>query len=228
MSSFFRFPHTPHLAWLGRGEPRDDKVLSPAEAATLLGGDLVVEEKLDGANIGFSLDDEGQLRVQNRGSYLQPGESAPQFRPLWPWVARHTEALEATLGASLMLFGEWCLAVHSVRYAQLPDWFLGFDVYDLAAGRFWDTQRRNTLLGQLGLPPVPRVARGRFTLSALSALVAESAVGGGPMEGVVVRCEAEGWTHARAKLVSPQFTQAIEGHWSRGRLERNQLAVLPA
>ncbi|NLZ78249.1 MAG: DNA ligase, partial [Gammaproteobacteria bacterium] len=27
MSDFFRFPHTPHIDWLGEGMPRDDKVL---------------------------------------------------------------------------------------------------------------------------------------------------------------------------------------------------------
>jgi hypothetical protein len=35
-SDFFRFPHTPHLAWLGNGSPRDDKVLSPHEVTALL------------------------------------------------------------------------------------------------------------------------------------------------------------------------------------------------
>ena len=61
MTSFFRFPHTPHLAWLGDGEPRDDKVLSTAEAKALLASDVVVEEKLDGANLGFTLSAEGDL-----------------------------------------------------------------------------------------------------------------------------------------------------------------------
>ena len=64
---FFRFPHTPHLAWLGEGVPRDDKVLSPPEVAVLLGADVVVEEKLDGANLGISLSPEGEVRAQNRG-----------------------------------------------------------------------------------------------------------------------------------------------------------------
>lgn len=36
MTDFFRYPHTPHLAWLGEGSPRDDKVLPPAEVKTLL------------------------------------------------------------------------------------------------------------------------------------------------------------------------------------------------
>jgi len=35
-SIFFRFPHTPHVAWLGQGQPRGDKVLSTAEAQSLL------------------------------------------------------------------------------------------------------------------------------------------------------------------------------------------------
>ena len=69
--SFFRFPHTPHLAWLGNGTPRDDKVLSPFEANALLAGDVVVEEKVDGANLGFSLGAPGQLRAQNRGHFLK-------------------------------------------------------------------------------------------------------------------------------------------------------------
>ncbi|WP_279608935.1 hypothetical protein [Burkholderia gladioli] len=42
MNQFFRFPHTPHLAWLGSGKPRDDKVLSSGEVRTLLFGDVVV------------------------------------------------------------------------------------------------------------------------------------------------------------------------------------------
>ena len=70
MTDFFRFPHTPHLAWLGEGSPRDDKVLSPDEVTALLASDVVVEEKLDGANLGLSLAPDGRLRVQNRGQYL--------------------------------------------------------------------------------------------------------------------------------------------------------------
>ena len=38
MTDFFRFPHTPHIAWLGQGTPRDDKVLSPDEVVLLLSG----------------------------------------------------------------------------------------------------------------------------------------------------------------------------------------------
>jgi hypothetical protein len=69
-ADFFRFPHTPHLAWLGEGSPRDDKVLFASEVTALLAGNVVVEEKLDGANVGLSLTPDGGLRAQNRGQYL--------------------------------------------------------------------------------------------------------------------------------------------------------------
>ena len=61
MTDFFRFPHTPHIAWLATGAPRDDKVLSPDEAHELLAGEVVLEEKLDGANLGFSVSPDGVL-----------------------------------------------------------------------------------------------------------------------------------------------------------------------
>ncbi|MBI2565611.1 MAG: RNA ligase family protein [Candidatus Schekmanbacteria bacterium] len=224
MTDFFRFPHTPHLAWQGEGQPRDDKILSSDEVAGLLSGDLVVEEKIDGANLGFSVSEDGDLRAQNRGDYLARDHCHAQFRPLRSWLGPREHALIDALWPDLMLFGEWCVAVHSVQYDRLPDWFLGFDVYDRAEGYFWDTRRRDMFLVKLGLASVPRLATGQFSLEALVALLDGSRVGSAPMEGLVVRREADGWTAARAKLVRASFAQSIEEHWSRGSQRRNALA----
>jgi hypothetical protein len=128
------------------------------------------------------------------------------------------------LWPDLVLFGEWCGAVHSVGYDRLPDWFLGFDVYDREPGRFWDTPRRDALLADLQLSAVPQLAAGRFTVSALQCLLDGSRVGGAPMNGVVMRCEADGWTTAGAKLARATFTQQIAKHWSRSSLCRNAIA----
>ena len=83
MPEFFRFPQTPHLAWLGQGTPRDDKLLSPDEVRQLLASEVLVEEKLDGANLGFSIGPDGAVRAQNRGQYLiEPyGGSLPGWLP---------------------------------------------------------------------------------------------------------------------------------------------------
>lgn len=224
MTDFFRFPHTPHLAWLGEGTPRDDKVLLPKEVTALLAGDVVVEEKLDGANVGLSLAPDGSLRAQNRGQYLA-GPHAGQFARLPAWLAQQGDALHSALTPKLILFGEWCAARHSLDYAALPDWFLLFDVYDRAAGRFWSTSRRNALASRAGLVTVPPVLHGKATVAALKHLVAtqQSHYREGPLEGVVIRRESSEWCEARAKLVRPDFTQAIDTQWRKRAIAWNRV-----
>lgn len=220
---FFRFPHTPHLAWLGRAQPRDDKVLSPAEVAGILRDEVLVEEKVDGANVGISVDEEGELRAQNRGSYLEPTSAHPQFKLLFRWLARRRDVLTEALFPDLMLFGEWCWAVHSVRYTRLPDWFLAFDVYDRAQERFWSAARRDELVRSLGLELVPRLDEGHFSLTELRAMLGKSRLSDGPAEGLYVRRDEGDYLADRAKLVRPEFVQAIGDHWSRRAIESNQL-----
>ena len=224
MSDFFRYPHTPHLTWLGQGSPRDDKVLSPMEAEALLSGEVVVEEKLDGANLGFSVDAAGNLRVQNRGEYLEAPYRG-QFSRLAGWLEEHRDRLESALSSGLILFGEWCAARHSVTYSDLPDWFLGFDVYDKPAGRFWATSRRDALLSKNGIQPGPCRFRGRTDLTRLNDLIRHehSRFSPAQMEGLLIRQEANGWLTGRAKLVRAEFAQAITEHWSRRGIEWNLL-----
>ncbi|HEY8514647.1 MAG TPA: RNA ligase family protein [Candidatus Binatia bacterium] len=222
---FFRFPRTPHLAWLGSGQPRDDKVLSSEEARELLDGEVVVEEKIDGANLGLSVDAHGRLRAQNRGSYVARERSAPQFKHLFAWLDQRASELVDALAPDLILFGEWCYAVHAIRYTRLPDWFIAFDVYDRARGEFWSVPRRDALIERLGLALVPRIASGRFDLEGLRRLLGPSRFTDGPAEGIYVRRDEGDHLRARAKLVRPEFTAAIGEHWSRRTLERNRLAV---
>lgn len=224
MTDFFRFPHTPHLAWLGEGQPRDDKVLAPHEVAALLAAEVIVEEKIDGANVGLSVSPDGDIVAQNRGGYLMRSHAHDQFRPLWSWLDRHRDTLFDALGTKLVLFGEWCYACHSVPYDHLPDWFLCFDVYDRTQKAFWATDRRNRLLAKIGLESTPEITRGHYTVLSLETLIGQSRVGSGEMEGIVVRAEADGEVTARGKLVARKFTQQIDEHWSRGPIRPNSLA----
>lgn len=224
MTEFFRFPHTPHLVWLGAGVPRDDKVLDPAEAKVLLAGSVLVEEKLDGANLGLSLADDGELRAQNRGQYLQEPHSG-QFSRLPAWLAQHGDAIRAVLRPELLLFGEWCAARHSLDYATLPDWFLLFDVYDRRSGKFWSSTQRNVLAGQAGLKLVPKIFYGNTSIKDMIERLqnTSSHYRNGPLEGLVIRRESADWCEARAKLVRADFTQAIEQHWRKRAIEWNRL-----
>lgn len=224
MTDFFRFPHTPHIAWLGEGQPRGDKLLAPHEVDELLADVVRVEEKLDGANLGLSLGSDGQLRAQNRGQYLiEP--YVGQFSRLTSWLAQHQWQLQEKLSADLILFGEWCAAKHSLDYKSLPDWFVVFDVYDRAAQRFWSSQRRDELAESLGLAAVPALYEGKASLKKLEKLLARtvSRYRQGTPEGLVVRRESQQWCENRAKLVRPEFTQAIGDHWRSRAIEWNRV-----
>jgi len=226
LSDFFRFPHTPHIAWLGQGMPRDDKVLAPHEVAALLAGPVRVEEKLDGANLGISLGPDGALRAQNRGQYLiEPFRS--QFSRLSSWLAQHHDALTEKLTDDLILFGEWCAAKHSLDYQSLPDWLVVFDVYDRRAQCFWSSARRNEFAAALGLSVVPLIYEGSASLSALKEILVTSTsrYRHGPPEGLMIRQESTDWCEARAKLVRAEFTQTISEHWRSRAIEWNRVAL---
>jgi ATP-dependent RNA circularization protein (DNA/RNA ligase family) len=223
--AFFRFPHTPHLAWLGDGSPRDDKVLSPSESDSLLAGPVCVEEKLDGANLGLSFAPDGALRAQNRGQYLTKPYSG-QFSRLGGWLGMHEWQWRSQVAPNLILFGEWCAATHSLDYAELPDWFLLFDVYDRDAQRFWSGARRDALARSLGLALVPVLVRGKMDLRKLTVVnSADSRFRDGPLEGVVIRRDSADWCEARAKLVRAEFTQAIDDHWRSRVIEWNRVST---
>ena len=225
MNEFFRYPHTPHLAWLGADNPRDDKILSSVEASAILAGEVVVEEKLDGANLGISVSPTGTMRVQNRGQYLEAPYSG-QFARITSWLAPHEVLLAEVLRDNLILFGEWCAARHSLDYRELPDWFLAFDIYDREECRFWNTAKRNNFVNHLGLSPVPSIFSGQTNIERLKQLVfqQQSRFRSGSLEGIIIRREGGEWLESRGKLVHPKFTQTITEHWSRRGIEWNRVS----
>jgi hypothetical protein len=114
---------------------------------------------------------------------------------------------------------------HGVHYDRLPDWFLGFDVFDRHDNEFWSSTRRNDLFDLLEIQPIPNLQRGRTSLPELKRLLEHSMsrVGAGPVEGLYIRRESSNCLLARAKLVRPDFLQQIEEHWSRRPMQANRL-----
>lgn len=219
---FFKFPSTPHLALLGDIDVRGDKVMSESERNDFLCHELIVEEKVDGANLGISFDSEGNIRAQNRGAYLHlPGTG--QWKKLATWLAPRIDILFEQLTDQYILFGEWCYAQHSVIYDRLPDWFLGFDVYDKSIARFFSSTRRDEMFQAISISQTPKVNQGRFTLAQLTELLLQSQIGSTPAEGLYLRFDQGDWLVQRAKLVCPAFIQSVEQHWSRSAIKANQL-----
>jgi ATP-dependent RNA circularization protein (DNA/RNA ligase family) len=226
-NSYFRFPHTPHIQWLGVGEPRYDKLLSLQDLEELLSGAVVIEEKVDGANIGFSLNSRNKIQVQNRGAYMEPPFSG-QFSRLNGWLGQFACRLESQLTDNLIAFGEWCAAKHTLWYNRLPDYFLLFDVYDKKEGKFWSVSRRNEWAQKLGVQTTPKYAEGYFSTADLQELLfnEKSFYRAGYPEGIIVRNDETLWNRKRGKLVRAEFVQSIETHWRSKQIEWNGLADL--
>ena len=77
MRSIHKYPRTRHLEG-SRLQPGDHD-MEAAPLDVLRGRHIVVEEKVDGANAGISLDDDGRLALQCRGHFLVGGARERHF-----------------------------------------------------------------------------------------------------------------------------------------------------
>jgi ATP-dependent RNA circularization protein (DNA/RNA ligase family) len=219
---YFKFPTTPHLEVLGNVVLRDDKVMSEKARNDFLKQKIVVEEKVDGANLGISFNHSGDLRLQSRGSLIQEPFNG-QWKKINEWLNPKIDIFFDCLQNDFILFGEWCYAQHSISYDKLPDWFLGFDIYDKKKRFFLPCQKRNILFQKIRVSAVPLIRIGLFTIEDLKGLLSMSLLCDKPAEGLYLRIEDQKRLIKRAKLVRPEFIQIIEEHWSRKPIIPNPL-----
>ncbi|HEU0030766.1 MAG TPA: RNA ligase family protein [Kofleriaceae bacterium] len=167
-----RYPRTHHLAG-SRLQPGDHD-LDQVPLETLAGAYCVIEEKLDGANAGMALDDDGRLRLQSRGHVLVGGAREKHWDLYKQWARTHEARLSELVAGGLTLYGEWLYAKHTIFYDELPHYFMEFDIRD-ASGAFWSTERRREHLAGAPIVSVPVIWEGVVERPAkLPTLVARS------------------------------------------------------
>lgn len=168
---FLRYPKTLHIEGSGVPGSSGERV----SFADLKGKHLVIEEKLDGANaaIGFT---DGRMTIQSRGHYMTGGQRERHFDLLKRWAAAHRDALYRVLGDSLLMYGEWMFAKHTVFYDALPHYFMEFDIREKALpDNFYCTETRQHILKGAPVVSVPVLAFGPdWTLEQLKALLGRS------------------------------------------------------
>ncbi len=171
--AILKYPRTPHLEG-SRLQPGDEGH-EHVPLASLRGQHAVVEEKLDGANVGISFTAGGELLLQSRGHYLGGGRER-HFALFKQWGSVHEARLLERLEDRYVMYGEWLHAKHSVSYDVLPHYFCEFDVYDRRDGMFLSTPRRQALLAGSPVLSVPVVHEGELpsSVKALLALVRPS------------------------------------------------------
>ncbi|QDU64011.1 RNA ligase [Planctomycetes bacterium Pan216] len=232
---FTKYPRTPHL--FGSKGTDDDKHLGEAESKAFIADEsLIVEEKIDGTNVGIHFSDLGEMILQCRGHLITDGMH-PQYDLFKQWTAVKRHVLDERLENRYLLFGEWVYARHSVHYRKLPHYFFEFDIYDKQREVFLDLNQRLALLEGMGIQTVPIVHRGTVTRDDLEDLIGpsqfdshfENPTTNRPdnlMEGLYLRTEAHGVVTGRAKFVRPEFVEKIKQstHWQRQRMVPNMLA----
>ena len=227
-----RFPRTRHLYNVGSAT-RDDLILSDREADSFLKASddvgFVVQEKVDGANLGISVDPESlNFRVQNRSHYVN-SKSQPQFQKLDQWLEAHRADLWSILvpevndAGRYILYGEWLVAQHSILYTKLPDVFLAFDLLDTKGSFFLSSNAlmerlRGTKISSVPTRELQPLQRSKEQL--LKMILEPSVFYDGPVEGIYVRRESSGRVLDRAKIVRENFICGNE-HWGKRAMVKN-------
>ena len=233
--NFIKYPRTPHL-FGAAGTPDDKRMGERDSAAFIADPSLIVEEKIDGTNVGIHFE-QGELVLQCRGHLITEGMH-PQYDLFKQWAAVKCHTLRERLHDRYILFGEWVYAKHSIWYKALTHYFFEFDIYDKQAESFLDLAHRMELIDGAGIETVPVLHRGEVKRSELQSLIAESSFDAefehaGPhgmmdhrMEGLYLRTEAEGFVTGRAKTVRPEFVEKIQQseHWQHQAMTPNELA----
>ena len=236
----YKFPRTRHLFNFGSAS-RDDLILDDKHVSTFLGTcspdeRIILQEKIDGANMGISIDKESlSFKVQNRSHYVN-SKSHAQFKPLDKWLVDNKEDLWSVLThdnlepGRLILYGEWLVARHSIHYERIPDIFVVFDLYDVEKGSFYSTKKLHDLLSTTNLSHLKNMdnipdfndAKNTKQVETIfkNLVTQKSSYYDGPVEGIYVRRENTDYLIDRAKVVRPDFICGNE-QWSKGIITLN-------
>ncbi|MBI4854084.1 MAG: RNA ligase family protein [Acidobacteria bacterium] len=237
MDKIYKYPRTPHLE--GSRYQLGDEDLESVPFYEIAESDIVIEEKLDGANSAISFNELGQIFLQSRGHFLLGGYSERHFNLLKQWANCHTSALWKTLGSRYTLYGEWLYAKHTVFYDLLPHYFIEFDVLDKKEMQFLSTKSRQELLGNLPVVSAPVLFTGKLKkqkeldkllgksnfisqnhLDKLKEICQEKSLNidraiketdqSIDMEGLYIKVEEDRVVKARYKYVRASFLSAVE------------------
>ncbi|KAF8679916.1 ATP dependent DNA ligase [Rhizoctonia solani] len=234
-AEILKFPRTAHI--LDLGAATSDDVMEKSSSSTpipIRAGELVViTEKIDGANLGFSLSPLRELRVQNRSHYVNSHDH-PQFRKLDSWISSHRQDLYTILDRDdafperYILYGEWMAATHSISYSKLGDLFYAFDLFDRATNTFASRRALEATLINTNIQLTPIICTDKAIPAndTLAKMVQqESRFYPGPMEGIYLKVETELAVRQRGKVVRADFITGNE-HWGKEEMRWNTVLRL--
>jgi hypothetical protein len=166
---------------------------------------VVIEEKLDGANASFRVDN-GEVIAYSRNTQLSSDNNLRGFY-------EYTRNINATkLNVQYIYFGEW-LVKHKIDYGASENEFYLFDVYDIVTAQYLPFTDVVSEAYRLGFAIVPVLYAGKYHgYEQLESIMGRSVHAKDPYngEGIVVKNVSyrDKFDHQLyVKLVSPEFCE---------------------
>ena len=215
-----KFPRTQHIFDLGSATA-DDKILSTDDSNKFYNCDNVsICEKVDGAQLGLSLDDNYGIQAQNRAHYVNSSDK--QFKKLGKWITDHSSVLYDVLDKDTILFGEWLYAKHSVLCNLLPSYFIAFDIYSKSERKFYNRDYLINKLQNTNIPIIREMYNGKVDRKQLLNMIQEKSMySDSQVEGIYLKIQDENYVIDRCKLVREDFL--VGNHWSKNIMIINEL-----
>lgn len=157
---------------------------------------IIVQEKLDGSNVGVAKID-GEILALTRAGYLAHTSPYEQHHKFGEWVARNADRFSVLLNDSERVVGEWLLQAHGTRYKLPHEPFVAFDLMR-GTKRATYAEVRERTAGLFTIPHTIHVGQSLGVADAM-ALLGEFGAHGAldPIEGAVWRVE-------RNELIDPK------------------------
>jgi atypical dual specificity phosphatase len=219
----YKFPRTAHLFNIG-GATVDDRFVSEEQYEYFLNNNIQITEKVDGAQMGISIDENYKIMVQNRSHYVN-SKSASQFKYLDKWIDDNKDDLYNILDTDHILYGEWLYAKHSIKYNNLPDYFMAFDLFNKREKVFYNREILEKKLENTNIKLVRVMNEGTFDKQHLLKLIEmKSNYTDSRVEGIYLKAFDGDYVKYRSKLVRNDFISGNQ-HWSKNIVEPNNLMI---
>ena len=228
-----KMPSMKHLPW-SQEDARQQKWLNRSQTREMFeDGQVVITEKMDGANACLTSE-----KVYARSHSGEP------HRDEWDFLKKqHREELMHKIPDDVAIFGECLYARHSIKYEELPSYFLVFGIYYRPENEWMSWTDTVVMADELGLETVPVIntvyvsENKSEAVDKLEKIVlfddlesepkGESRYGD-TREGYVIRNREafglEDLTENMAKCVREDHVQTEELHWRKGGgTETNEL-----
>jgi len=212
-TEYIKFPKIKHLPW-SDGINRDDRTFHQKEVdKNFKGKEVVITEKLDGENTTIYPNYIHARSIDGRDHWSRS------------WVKNLQYKIGYNIPNEWRVCGENVFATHSIRYSELPTFFLVFSIYnDKNECLSWDDTV--DYAGLLGVETVPVIYRGSYDDVDWDNLYTGISSYGGEQEGYVVRlADSFPFTHhsvSFAKWVRKNHVQTNH-NWMYSSSEKNEL-----